>query len=672
MEPGIDRRRPAAAAQGRVSRTGRGPGRVVVAALMVAVALLTPGAARADRALMLLPEAPRIRRIRVTGNEALSEAEIKSYLSVKTADVFHPFRRPRLYRGLLMQDLQLIQGVYLSRGYVRASVTSDTVSLANGIELNVRIDEGAPVAVNGVSLRGLGWLDEAMIGRQLRLRRGRPFSPSAVEADRVRIDQYLADRGHPFSRIEPRALLSGDSAMVVYEVDRGPDVRLGEIRIEGSEGFNERGLRRELTVHPGDPFSRRELERSRQRLYDTGSFRDVQIDYPNAEADSFGVDRGLTVAYQVHPRKQRWFGTGVGYSSDGLLRLTGEWGTRNVLGTGRHLRAYVRNAYQLFGPDQLLHFRENYDALTLTEPWLFGTRLRGQLGGYYHYNNVQNEQVIQKILGGGGEVSYELLERRRNIALILESRRVENSIGSDSVRAAVCADDPILCRERYVTRLATLRLTLDGRNDFLNPARGGRLEVLGQNAGGLLGGDNNFLKGLANGSYHFGARRSSVIAARVLVGAINPPGLTPEPGARRDISAVPFEDRFFAGGASSVRGYQENTLNGLPDGKDPTGGGILQLVINCEWRMNVRGTLGAVLFADAGNVWRAPERLQLRHFVPTFDRTRTTPDHLRYSVGGGVRINSPVGPVRLEGAVRLSPSLREWPTDLHLAVGQSF
>ena len=121
-----------------------------------------------------------------------------------------------------------------------------------------------------------------------------------------------------------------------------------------------------------------------------------------------------------------------------------------------------------------------------------------------------------------------------------------------------------------------------------------------------------------------------------------------------------------------MRGYQENTLNGLADGKDPSGGGLLTLLANLEMRFPIRGPLGGAIFLDAGNVWREYSRVKIRHFVPTFDTEKTTPEHMRYSVGAGLRFNSPVGPIRLEWAYRLSPARHEFPSDLHLAVGQTF
>lgn len=677
--------RPGAPPGRREARSGAADRRPALAAALLAALLLGPPAALLPRAaadllapaaaaedLLLLGQAPRVRRVIIEGNERFSAGDIRSLMTLQTRNWSHPFRGARLYRGQLAQDVQTIEGHYRARGFLRAQVVATAVNVENGVEVRIRVDEGTPVLVTGVDLRGLPDDSRAGLFRSFRTQAGRPLSPYNLDFDRQVLEEFVSDRGHPFARVDENVQFFGNQAVAVFLVEEGPMVKVRSVELTGIEGMNRRGISRELAIHPGDVFSRRMVTRTRQRLYDTGLFNDVQ--FRVAGYDSAAGE--VLLGFDLKKRKQHWFGAGVGYSnsSENLMRLTGEWGSRNILGTGRRLSISGLTARDFLGDRPFFNLREHAEEVSLYEPWLLGTRIHGRLSGFYHYDNVSNAGIRQTSYGSTAAVFKELKERTTNVSLQFEARWVRNEIAlSDSARAAACASDPLLCRDRYRTRLLTLSYAYDDRDDFLNPSRGSRHELLLQAAGGPLGGDNNFQKGAVNSSFHSRVGRHSVFSVRVRVGGIHPPGpVQAEAGQATGVEAVPYEDRFFTGGANSVRGYQDNTLNGLPRGKDPTGGGLTELVGNAELRFPIRGFLGGVLFLDAGNVWRDLDRVQLRHLAPTFNKSKTTVEHVRYSLGGGIRFNTPVGPVRLEGAWRLSPSRFDAPRDAHVALGHTF
>jgi len=633
---------------------------------LVLAGLLCAGPAGAED-LLLLSEAPRIRDVTIDGNETVDTGTIEDLLSFRTASFLHPFRRPRLYRGQLDQDLQSIESWYRARGYINVDAVADVEEVDDGVVLHVHITEGEPYFVASVRVKGLDADQIEAVTRRLGSQPGRPYSPYRLEADRLAIEGWLADRGRPYARAMPSVDLAGNQARLEFAVTPGPFVRVGTIRLQADERVNKRGLSRELTIHPGDLMRRRELTKSRQRLYDTGLFTDVQ--FLPEPVDS--VPELVNLVFQLHHRKTHWFGAGVGYSSENLVRLSGEWGSRSIFSTGRRLTLSAHTARDFLGRRPFFGNREHGEEATLYEPWLFGTRIRGQLSGFYRYDNVRNENIRQTTYGSTAQFTKEIRKREQEVSLAFEARWVKNQV-EPSVRDSACAKDPILCRDRYRTRLASLRYLQDRRDDFLNPTKGSRHDVLFQVAGGPFGGDNNFEKVLINSSFHSRLGRRSSLATRVRIGTINPPGEVTDVQVTNSVDAVPFEDRFFTGGASSVRGYQDNTLNGLANGKDPTGGGLVELVMNAELKFPVLGPLGGVLFVDSGNVWRDFDRVHPRHFVPTFDANETEVETLRTSVGGGIRFNTPVGPVRLEGAYRLCPAPGDRPRDLHLALGNTF
>ncbi|MBD3220073.1 BamA/TamA family outer membrane protein, partial [bacterium] len=222
---------------------------------------------------------------------------------------------------------------------------------------------------------------------------------------------------------------------------------------------------------------------------------------------------------------------------------------------------------------------------------------------------------------------------------------------------------------RSETRSLIHSLFSEGRDDVFNPTRGHYFTSQFELAGGLFGGDNSFLKW--SGSMHmYRPFLGGVLAGRVRVGAVRPYGDSRELGS----DGVPYDDRFFAGGAYSVRGYRDNGLGPqitnqgevdeigwgsdapLPD--DPARGGNYQLITNLEWRFPLpllgRWNFSSVLFLDGGNVWEEIDDIRLRAFRLDSrpgegdDPGSTKIWDYRYSVGTGLRFDTPFGPFRLD------------------------
>jgi outer membrane protein insertion porin family len=137
-----------------------------------------------------------------------------------------------------------------------------------------------------------------------------------------------------------------------------------------------------------------------------------------------------------------------------------------------------------------------------------------------------------------------------------------------------------------------------------------------------------------------------VIAMRLKFGAVN---------SNDDSGFVPVEDRFYAGGAMSLRGWSRSTLGPLRQNGNPIGGKSL-IEASIELRYPIIGIVSGVVFTDFGNVW-----------LPAFTYKL---DNLRYSGGIGVRVSTPIGPIRLDVAWPVDD--RETGAQFHLNVGHAF
>jgi outer membrane protein insertion porin family len=196
-------------------------------------------------------------------------------------------------------------------------------------------------------------------------------------------------------------------------------------------------------------------------------------------------------------------------------------------------------------------------------------------------------------------------------------------------------------------------LTFDSRDNVFDTHQGNILANSVQAAGGPLGGDRDFVKNFTRASHYLGLFRGSVMEFRGRVGLSWPYG---------DSEAIPIYERYFAGGSSTVRGYDERKLGPIdPDSKDPLGGNSM-FVGNLEYTYPVFSFLKLAAFYDTGNVWEK---------VKTIGK-----GGLKSGVGCGVRIRTPIGPIMLDYGIPLDKAPGEDSKKkggrLHFSMSQGF
>ena len=190
------------------------------------------------------------------------------------------------------------------------------------------------------------------------------------------------------------------------------------------------------------------------------------------------------------------------------------------------------------------------------------------------------------------------------------------------------------------------RSTLDDR---VEPTRGTFFDVGVEPSIRALGSDVDYLKWRAE-TRAFAPLGPTVFGARIRGGALEPLG-----GDDRD--DVPVFKRFFAGGSTSVRGFQYQKLGPLDDDEDPSGG-LSWIEGSLEWRFPIWRRLHGVVFSDAGDVQSTPSAWRF--------------DELVYSSGVGLRLRTPVGPFRFDVARLYNPPSQVGRYAFYISVGHAF
>jgi outer membrane protein insertion porin family len=622
--------------------------------------------ARADDELEYGLDERRIRSLTFEGVSFFDEERLVDLLGLSGSPWYAPFRPRQYRRDRLDLGIEMIRGLYRRNGFhrVRASLRVLDENDARGDVLLIAVEEGPRTIIDSIEIVDPEPLEEEDVRRLLRFRAGGPAPARAADlgGDIYRIlDAYVA-RGHLSARVR-EDVSPGDSTVTVrYTVAAGPAYRVREVEVVGNERVRTSYITRELRLREGDLFEARRIERTEIALLDTGWFRDVGFE--PAALDSAEATAILRV--RVVERPTGFWELGLGTGSKDRVRLTAAWGDRNVWSSGKGLTVRGRLLGVIDGsvedPADNDLFIDHEEELLYRHPHLFGSRFT--VNSNLFFRNESRPRSALELERAGLLVNTAILSRRASTA--------EIELGVQRTRKLSLSDALRFDNDRALTRSLTLVITRDTRDDFFQPRRGDLRQVLLQTAGGpLLRGDNSFQKALASTVRLLPLPRHSVLALRAQAGWIEAWWESADRSGR--VGGVPLEDRFFAGGSSSVRGYRENSLGprlreddeALQEVRDPrfltdriSAGGNALLLLNGELRtpLPLLSRLGfdGTVFFDAGNVWASWKDFRIDDVRLSGGAEGVRAENaFRTSWGVGLHYRTVVGPLRLEYGIPL-------------------
>lgn len=480
---------------------------------------------------------------------------------------------------------------------------------------------------------------------------GAPARAADVLLARDRLLSGLLDTGRALAKVDsPVATLdvAHNALDVSYAVAAGPRVDLGPITVAGERTLRESYIRRRLPLQPGQRFEPRAIEAARQDLASVPVLGGVRIT-PATALDAAGR---LPVRVDVTERPLRAVALSGAVSTDQGGSLTASWTHRNLFGHAEQLT--LSAAATQIGGSASRQPGYNVGAVLLVPDWLardqsmtFGaTALQEYLQAYDRTailgSAIFSRRITPELTLSGG-LSSELAQIRQE-----GTRRIYNLVQAPLTAAYDSTGslfDPVQGVRVSLNVTPSLSLPSGGRTS----AVGGTMAGTGRRA--------EFVVLQASGSTYldmaglFGGQRGrSVLAVRGLVGQID--------GARS--FDVPPDQRFYAGGGGTVRGYRFQSIGPhFTDGV--SAGGTSVEVGTVEYRQRFGASYGAVVFADAGQ-------------VGTSSRQLYGGNTLRIGAGTGFRYYTPIGPIRLDVAVPLNKDPRE-KTDIveaYIGIGQAF
>ncbi len=551
----------------------------------------------------------RIERIRFTGNRYFTDAELRRQIQLKEFVLPVISSTSSLYRPeLLRVDLQLLENFYQNNGFINVSIGDPVVEInreAGAIFITVPIArEGEQYKVGRVTLTPDEVFTEAELRAHVRLATGEVYSREAVRQDILALTEAYTDRGYAFADVNPTVSVDAQTRLVhlSFTTRPGPRVYIGRIDIIGNERTRDAVIRRELRLDEGELFSGSKLRRSRQRLTNLQYFEEVKIDTKRR------VEEGLMdLDVEVTEQSTGQFTAGLGFSSIETVVFTASVTESNLFGRGQTVTASARIGS--ISQDFVLGFQE---------PWLFGLpisvgfNLFRQDLDFFTFNSRRTGAALSVGRAFGefvrGTITYGFE--------VLEISDVEPSA------TAVLRD-----QEGTSTTSSILpRIVRDTRDNRFDPSQGSVNSFEVELAG--LGGNNRFFKAIGSSTWYFPlpAGLTGLVRGRFGIG---------DGYAGKEL---PASERFFLGGVTTVRGFEFRDLGPKDLDGNPLGGTSF-VQFNLEVGRSFGRLLRLVAFLDAGNVYDRDNQFDL--------------GELRRSAGFGIRLLTPIGPVRLDWGFKL-------------------
>lgn len=581
-------------------------------------------------------EPASIGRITLVGNKIYSDDRLKSKMQMAEGDAYS---KPKL-----QADIETLKSYYMDRGYAKFEVRSSQVSISadkTQVFTTINITEGSQYTIAEIHLSGELIISETEVNKLLNFKVKDVFSRSAVvEAVNV-IRDRLSEEGYAFAEITPETDLDKKTETIILNFKFEPKNRvyIRRVVLEGNTRTRDHVIRREMRQLESAPYSLKAVRQSKSRLNRLGFFKTSDIETKRVSADE------VDLIVKVEEQATGSFTAGVGYSQlDGVSFNLGV-SERNFVGSGNKLDLSLSTSAS----------RKSAD-IGITNPYFTDDGV--SLGGGFYLSEINAEELdissyTTNNFGVRASLGYPLSEYDSlNYGLKLDSQEL---VCSDTFTA--CSDYVGLYGKDTTSAIFSMGWNYNSTNSFYFPSKGQKARLSMES---VVPGTSDvpYYKVYADEAWYYPLTKNLSFKLK---------GALAYGDGFGEISALPFYERFYAGGIGSVRGFEPNSLGGnysydqdvneSPIGGDvkiATTAAILLPVPFIEDSSNIRISL----FVDAGNVFQGVDNVEL--------------GELRSAAGLGVSWITPVGPLSFSFAQPIGYTSTDKTQSFQFSLGAGF
>jgi outer membrane protein insertion porin family len=606
-------------------------------------------------------ERQKLVKVVIQGNTYFTTHDIRERMFMQPSAL--TLRHGRYSEAFQHKDEETIADLYRTNGFRDVKVTAVAERKYRGkpgeVAVTVNIVEGPQWIVDQLTLHGVAQAEREALANRLTSNVGQPFAEANMAADRNEILTYYYTRGFPSADFRGAWQPSGapHHVNVIYTITPGDRQYVRQVLTTPLHHTRQKLLDKRITLKPGDPLSPVEQTAIQQHLYDLGIFSRVDTAIENPDGDT----THKYVLYDIEEANRYTFVTGFGL-------ILGEFGTPSTTN--------VEQPAGRVGVSPLV-------SLDVNRLDFLGLGHTVTLGGTYSSLEQRGSltYTIPHFMDDPGRsLTYTVLYDRSLNVNTFASKREEGSIQlsqkfsktvTGQFRFAyrrVSTTDVVIPTLLIPELLQPVRIGIlsgtfiwDRRDSKTDPHRGMYNTADVGLAGSFFGSQRSFGRVLLRNATYYPLPHKMVLARQTQFGVITP---FAAPAGLSEEESVPLPERFFGGGADSLRAFPYNQAGprdtgaplepGGPSGPAtgfPLGGNAL-LFNNVELRFPLIGqNIQGVFFHDLGNVYSSLSAVSFRFTQRNDDDF----DYAAQAVGFGIRYRTPIGPIRLDLAYSINP-----------------
>ena len=607
-------------------------------------------------------DASKIRQINIVGAKSFKEKDLQSIFQLSTPNWLSWYTKNDQYsKQKLAADLESLRSYYLNRGFLEFNIESTQVSISpdkKDIYITISISEGERYVVSSVKLAGELILPEEEFRKAMRVKPGDVFSREKLNESTKAISDKLSAKGYAFANVNAAPELDQEKRQVGFTVfvDPGKRAYVRRINITGNSKTRDEVIRQQVRQMEGAWYDDERVKLSKQRIDKTDFFSEVNVETPPVPGTTDQIDVNINVAEKSTGN----ISAGIGFSQAEGLILSGSISQSNIFGSGKFL------ALQLSTGKINRNIGINY-----TNPFF---TVDGISQGFDLYHKKTDPTTLDykyktQSTGGGVRLGIPLSEKQSlSFGLAIDNTKVEIDRDDPDTPLQYKRFSNDFCGGSNSCDNTSLPMSItwinDSKDSVLNPTTGAYQRAMFELS---PGGDIKYYKATYQHQRFFAVTRGLVLMLNGELGYAK--GLSGE--------AMPFYKNFYAGGVSSVRGYDTASLGPYEISNTSNDevrlGGTRRFVFNAELLMSAE-TIGmgkAVRFGpffDAGQVY-SEDKATSGTCVPGVVCDQGP---IRMSVGVAATWASPFGPLKFSIAQPLNDQKSDKLQMFQFQMGQTF